>query len=149
MSQLAQNRRARFDYHILETFEAGLVLTGGEIKSIRGGEVSLEEAYVRPSPDGGELFLVSAHIRQYNRSADQDYDPIRPRKLLLHKREILKLVRAVAAEGLTIVALDLHLKDGRLKLALALAKGKKNVDRRETIKERESKRDIARALSRK
>jgi len=144
---IAANRKARFDYHILDTFEAGLVLTGAEIKSIRSGEITVNEAYVRPQ--GGELFLLNAYIKPYSHSGDKEYDPRRPRKLLMHKREIEKLIRELETKGTTIVPLQLHLKNGRAKLEIALGKGKAAPDKRQDIKKREASRDIARELARK
>lgn len=146
---LVENRKARFNYHILETFEAGLSLLGCEIKSIRAGEVSIDEGYVRPTMNKEELMLVNAHIKPYSMSGDKEYDPLRPRKLLLRKSEIRKLVSGIEREGLTIVPLDIHLKNGRAKLTIGLAKGKKVADKRDTIKEREAKREMARGMSRK
>ena len=144
---MCQNRKARFNYHILETFEAGLVLTGAEIKSLRKGDISISESYVGPS--GGELFLIGAHIKPYSFASAQDYDPLRKRKLLMKRNEIDKLRARVEEAGLTIVPLQVHLKRGFAKLQIALAKGKQQGDKRDTIKERDSKREIARAMSRK
>jgi len=142
---VAANRKARFDYHIVETFEAGLVLTGAEIKSVREGEITITEAYVRP--DRGELVLLNAYIRPYAHCSDPEYDPRRSRKLLMHKREIAKLIRELETKGMTIVPLDIHLKNGRAKIEIALAKGKAAPDKRQDIKKREGQREIARALS--
>jgi SsrA-binding protein len=139
------NRKARFDYHIIESFEAGLVLTGAEIKSIRAGEITVNEAYVRPQ--NGELFLLNAYIKPYSHSGDKEYDPRRPRKLLMHKREIAKLIRELEAKGTTLVPLQVHLKDGRAKLEVALGKGKAAPDKRQDIKKREAQREVARELS--
>jgi SsrA-binding protein len=141
---LAVNRKARFEYEILETTEAGLVLTGAEIKSIRAGNLNLAESYIRPKD--GELFLIGAHISPYSHSGLKDYDPVRPRKLLLKKNEILRLKAKVEQKGLTIVALDVHLSRGYAKLLIALAKGKSAPDKRRTTQEREQKREVARAL---
>ena len=141
------NRKARFNYFIIETFEAGLVLTGPEIKSIRRGDISISESYV--GPYAGELFLIGAHIKPYSFSSAQDYDPLRKRKLLMKKHEIEKLRSRVEEAGLTLVPLQIHLKRGFAKLEIALAKGKQLSDKRDTIKERDSKREIARAMSRK
>lgn len=143
--QLAVNRKARFNYEILETLEAGLVLLGCEIKSLRSGSVNLSESYVRSFPDG--LYLVGAHISPYSHSAGlKDYDPTRPRKLLLHRREIDRLRADVAKKGLTIVPLDIHLTRGFAKVKIGLARGKANPDKRASIKEREQKRALGRAL---
>jgi SsrA-binding protein len=141
------NRKARFDYHILDTFEAGMVLTGAEIKSIRAGEITLNEGYVRPQ--SGELFLLNVYVKPYAHSADKEYDPRRPRKLLLHRREIEKLIRETETKGVTIVPLQLYLKGGRAKLEIAIAKGKAAPDKRQSIKQREADRDVARAMSQK
>jgi SsrA-binding protein len=141
---VSENRKARFHYHIIETFEAGIVLTGGEIKSVREDGISLSEAYVRP--EVGELLLLNAHIRPYKFSDQNQYDPVRARKLLLHKHEIDKLRGRVEQRGLTIVPLRMYLKRGRAKLEIALAKGKAGPDRRDDIKERDSRRELARAL---
>lgn len=142
---VAANRKARFDYHILESFEAGLVLSGAEIKSIRTGEINIAEAYVRP--DRGELFLIGAHIAPYSHSGDKEYEPTKPRKLLMHRREIDKLVRELETAGVTIVPLQIYFKAGRAKLEIALGKGKSAPDKRQTLKKNESQREIARAMS--
>jgi SsrA-binding protein len=144
---IAANRKARFDYHILDTFEAGLVLTGAEIKSIRAGEITISESYVRPQ--GGELFLLNSYIKPYTHSGDKEYDPRRARKLLMHKREIVRLSRELETKGTTIVPLQLYLKGGRAKLEIGLGKGKAAPDKRQDIKKRESQREIAREMSRK
>lgn len=144
---VAENRKARFEYHILESLEAGMVLTGAEIKAIRAGEVSITEAYVRPSD--GELFLLNAYIAPYSHSGDTEYEPRHPRKLLLHKREIAKLTRDLEIKGMTLVPLLIYLKNGRAKVQVATAKGKAAPDKRESIKKRESDREIARALSKR
>lgn len=142
---VTDNRKARFDYHILDKFEAGLVLTGAEIKSIRAGEITVNEAYVRPQD--GELFLLNAYIKPYSHSGDREYDPRRPRKLLMHKREIAKLIRELETKGTTIVPLNVHLKNGRAKLEIAIGKGKAAPDKRQDIKKREAARDVAREIS--
>lgn len=144
---LAANRKARFDYHILDTFEAGLVLTGAEIKSMRGGEMSISEAYVRP--DRGELYLLNAHIQPYTHSGDKEYDPRRPRKLLMHRKEIDRLIKELETKGTTIVPLQIHLSKGRAKVQIGLGKGKAAPDKRQDIKKREINREIARAMSKK
>lgn len=138
------NRKARFNYHILETFEAGLVLSGPEIKSIRKGDVSIAESFVLPYQN--ELYLIGAHIKPYAFSADKDYDPVRRRKLLMHRHEIDKVTGRVQEKGLTLVPLQLHFKAGRAKIELAIAKGKNAPDKRDSIKERESKREVDRAI---
>lgn len=144
---VALNRKARFDYHILETFEAGLVLTGAEIKSIRAGEATITEGYVRS--DREELYLLNAYIGPYSHSANTEYDARRPRKLLMHRKEIDKLNRDLATKGTTAIPLQIHLRKGRAKLQFALAKGKAAPDKRESIKARETSREMARALSKK
>lgn len=138
------NKKARFNYEILEKFEAGIVLTGAEIKSIRQGKISLGEAYIRPF--NGELFLINAHIAEYSHSAQTKYDPQRQRKLLMHKQEINKLQGRVEQKGLTIVPVQVYLKNGRAKIEIALARGKDAPDKRRTIQERELKREAQRAL---
>jgi SsrA-binding protein len=144
---VAHNRKARFDYHIVDTYEAGLVLTGAEIKSIRSGEISITEAYVRPTR--GELFLLNAHILPYSHSGDKEYDPRRPRKLLMHRKEIERLVHQLETAGTTIVPLQVLLRKGRAKLEIGLGKGKAAPDKRQDIKKRETQREIARAMSKK
>jgi SsrA-binding protein len=144
---ITENRKARFDYHILESFEAGLVLTGAEIKSIRTGEITVNEAYVRPQ--GSELFLLNAYIKPYAHSGDKEYDPRRPRKLLLHRKEIAKLTRELETKGTTIVPLKIYLKGGRAKIEIALGKGKAAPDKRQDIKKREADREVAREIARR
>jgi len=139
---IATNKKARFSYRILETFEAGIVLTGAEIKSIREGGVSLMQSYVRPQ--GGEIFLLGAHIKPYSHGSAADYNPTRDRKLLLHRREIYKLQARVEQKGLTIVPLKLYLRRGYAKLEIGLAQGKAAPDKRRSIKERELKREAER-----
>jgi SsrA-binding protein len=140
------NRKAQHDYHILRTLEAGLSLLGSEIKSIRAGRVSIREAYVRP--DEGQVWLVGAHIAQYPPAAGRNHEPTRRRRLLLHKRQIGELTRAVDSEGVTIVPLRLYLKNGRAKLEIALARGKKRYDKRASIAKREAERQMERAVKR-
>ena len=141
------NRKAGHDYHILRTFEAGLSLLGTEIKSVRSGHVSIREAYVRPH--NGEMLLVGAHIAQYPPAGRANHDPTRSRRLLLHRREIAELEREVQTAGVTLVPLRLYLKDGRAKLEIALARGKKSYDKRQAIAKRETDRQIQRALRRR
>ena len=141
---LVTNRRATFDYELLERFEAGLVLTGSEVKSIRAGNVSLAEAFC--AFRGDELFLEGAHVAPYPLAHARNHDPMRPRKLLLHRRELERLFGAVRRQGLTIVPVRLYLARGRIKLEIALARGKKARDKRQTIKERDARREIERAL---
>lgn len=138
------NRKVTHDYHILKTVEAGLALVGSEIKSIRDGRVSIREAYVRPKD--GELWLTGAHIAQYPPAAFRNHDPTRDRKLLLHKKEIRELAREVDAQGVTLVPLRLYLKDGKAKLEIALAKGKRKYDKRQDIAKRDAERQMQRAM---
>ena len=141
------NRKAGHDYHILRTLEAGLSLLGTEIKSVRSGHVSIREAYVRPGD--GEMWLVGAHIAQYPPAGRANHDPTRSRRLLLHRREIGELQRETQAAGVTLIPLRLYLKDGRAKLEIALARGKKSYDKREAIAKREIERQMQRAVRRK
>lgn len=143
---LVKNRKARFNYHILETFEAGIQLSGTEVKSIRNREVSLDEAFA--VEHGGEVWLHQMHVRAYTHGNRFNHEPVRIRRLLLHKREIRKLIGKLKEEGLTLVPLDLHLTRGKVKVQLALGKGKQQADKRETIKKRESDRDARRAMAR-
>lgn len=144
---IAQNKRARHDYHILETFEAGLALTGTEIKSIRAHRVSLKRGYVQPR--GDELWLVDVHIAEYEQGNRENHDPIRPRKLLLHRREINKIMDALNQKGLTCVPTKLYLKNGRAKVEIALVRGKKLHDKRQDMARRDSQRQVERALREK
>ena len=144
---IAVNRKARFDYEILDTVEAGLVLTGSEIKAIRAGRVSLREAYGRPS--GGELWLIGAHIADYTAGAAPGGDPIRPRKLLLHKEQIRRLTAAVAESGLTLVPLRLYIRRHIAKLELGLARGRRRYDKRRAIIDREREREARVAIGRR
>jgi SsrA-binding protein len=139
---IARNKRARHDYHILETWEAGLVLTGTEVKSLREGKASLVDAYgiVR----NGEVFLLNLHISPYVQGSYNNHEPTRTRKLLLHRRQIRRLIGAVEREGLTLIPLDLYFKHGVAKVTLALGKGKKLHDKRETAKARDAEREMAR-----
>ena len=139
---LCANRKARYDYHIDETFEAGVVLLGSEVKSIRQGRANLRDGYAAFS--GGELFLHNCHISPYEQASQFNLDPLRPRKLLMHRTEIERLMVKVEQKGLTLVPLSLYLKGPRVKVNLALARGKKDYDRREDIKEREADREVAR-----
>ena len=141
---IARNRRARHDYIILNTFEAGLVLTGSEVKSLRDGKANLSDAYgiVRD----GEIFIINLHISQYVRASYNNHEPTRTRKLLLHKKEIGRLIGAIEKQGLTLVPLELYFKRGIAKVELALGKGKKLHDKRETERERDADREMARAV---
>ncbi len=141
---VATNRKARHQYHFHDTYEAGLVLMGSEIKSIRAGRVSLQEGFVLF--ENGEAWLVNVHIAPYDPASRQNHDPKRKRKLLLHRREIDRLQSRVQEKGYTVVPVQLYLKDGRAKVEIALARGKKLYDKRQTIAERDSKRQVERAL---
>ncbi len=141
---IADNRRARHDYHLLERFEAGLVLTGTEVKSLRDGRAALRQAYAEVRD--GEAWLVGAHIPTYEQGNIANHDPDRDRKLLLHQREIASLIGKVGERGLTVVPTRLYFKDGRVKVELALARGKEARDKRRDIAKREADRQIERAL---
>lgn len=143
---VANNKKARHDYFIEETYEAGIVLTGTEIKSVRAGKVSIKESYAKID-SRGELFLYGMNISPYEQGNRFNVDPVRPRKLLLHKREIMKLLGAITRDGLTLVPLSMYInEDGRAKVELALARGKKNYDKRETIAKKDAARKIDRAM---
>lgn len=139
---VATNRKARHEYFLLETLEAGLELRGSEIKSIRAGQISLAEAYVQV--DGKQAWLIDAHVAPYEQANRFNHDPRRPRRLLLHRAEIKRLWDAVRQKGVTIVPLQVYLKDGRAKLEIAVAKGKKLYDKRASMAERDAKREIER-----
>lgn len=141
---VATNRRAKHEYFLLEHYEAGLVLQGSEIKSIRAGQVSLAEAYVRT--DGREAWLVDAHIAPYEQASIYNHEPRRPRKLLLHHKEIDELWDAVRRKGVTIIPTKIYLKDGRAKVEIAIAKGKKLYDKRDAIAKRDLQRDLDRQV---
>jgi SsrA-binding protein len=143
---LATNHKAHFQYFIQDKEEAGIALEGSEIKSVRAGRVSLSEAFIRP--DGGELWLRNAHIARYEPSGVSGHEPTRPRKLLLHRRQIKFLAGKVAEKGLTIVPLRMYLKGNRAKVEIALAKGKKLYDKREAITRREVERNLRRMVKR-
>lgn len=140
---VAKNRKAGFEYFLLEHFEAGISLQGSEIKSIRAGQVSLQEAYIQV--DGREAWLVDAHIAPYDPASYANHDPRRPRRLLLHKKEIRELWNAIRQKGVTIIPTQMYLKDGRAKLDIAIAKGKKLYDKREAIARKDEERDQARS----
>lgn len=144
---IASNRRARHEYFILETFEAGIALQGSEIKSIRAGQISLAEAYIHI--DGREAWLEDAHIAPYEQASRNNHEPRRPRKLLLHSSEIHRLWNNVRQKGVTIIPLNVYLKDGRAKVEIAIAKGKKLYDKRAEIAKRDSEREIERHLHRR
>ncbi len=144
---LTDNRRARFKYHFLDTFEAGIVLTGSEVKSARAGQVQLGDAYA--SISNNEVWLHNAHISPYAQANQQNHAPITVRKLLLHRAEINKLIGKTRTKGLTLIPTKVYLKNGRIKVELALAKGKQDYDKRETIKKREQDREARQAMMRR
>ena len=145
MANLAYNKRANFDYTISDKYEAGLMLTGQEVKSVKAGHISLKESFV--TVKGGELFLTNAHITPYKHAGDiKGYEPTRPRKLLLKKSEIRRLVGKVRTEGLTLVPIQVYTKKRYLKLEFGVGKGKKKFDKREDIGKKESARRIQREL---
>jgi len=141
---IATNRRARFEYEILDTWEAGIALLGPEVKALRTGKANLSDSYAMVRR--GEAFLVNVHISPYAKAGRDNPDPRRERKLLLHRREIARLHGAVAEKGLTLVPLKLYFKDGRAKVQIGLARGKRRYDKRETIRRREQEREMQRAV---
>ena len=144
---VADNRQARFRYEILETYEAGIELKGTEVKSIRDSKVNLRDGYALIR--SGEAWLLNVHVSPYERSSDYfNHDPRRTRRLLLHKQEIRKLIGKVEQEGLTLIPLKMYMKRGLVKISIALCKGKKIHDKRESLKERQDKREMARAMKR-
>jgi SsrA-binding protein len=138
------NRKAYHNYHIEESFETGIVLKGSEIKSIRAGKVNLSDAYAKP--ENGELWLHNSHIASYDAASYNTHEPVRPRKLLLHRKEIDTLTSKVVQKGLTLVPLKLYIKHGLAKLELGVARGKKVYDKRETIARRDADREVERAM---
>jgi SsrA-binding protein len=144
---VAKNRKARFEYHILEAFEAGLVLTGTEIKSIRAGNLNLKDGYAKIQE--GELWLFNVHISPYEKGSYYNHDPVRPRKMLMSRYEIRRLTSKIQEKGLTLVPLSVYIKDGKYaKVELALAQGKTQSDKRQTVAKRDANREMARALRR-
>lgn len=141
---VATNRKAHFEYFLLEHFEAGIALQGSEIKSIRAGQMSLQEAYVRIDEMGHEAWLMNAHIAPYDPASYQNHEPLRPRRLLLHRQEIREMWEAVRQKGVTIIPVQVYLKEGRAKLDLAIGKGKKLYDKRQEIAKRDEERELAR-----
>lgn len=139
---LVENRRVRFEYELLDTFEAGLVLLGSEVKSLRQGNATLAEAWVALEDDGA--WLVGCHIAPYVEANRQNHEPLRKRKLLLHATELAKLARGVRQKGMTVMPVRLYLKGSRVKLEIALARGKKLHDKRQTLKERDARREMER-----
>ena len=143
---VATNRKAHFEYFLLEHFEAGIALQGSEVKSIRAGQVSLDEAYIKIE-NNHEAWLMNAHIAPYDAASIFNHDPKRPRRLLLNKREIRQMWDSVRMKGVTVVPVQLYFKDGRAKLDIALAKGKKLYDKRQDMAERDQDREAARSRS--
>jgi SsrA-binding protein len=141
---VARNRRARHDYHILDTFEAGIALLGPEVKSLRNGKASLTDGYALIRR--GEAFLANVHVGPYEKAWRENADPRRERKLLLHRSEISRLEGKLAERGLTLIPLQLYFKHGRAKVELGLCRGKRRYDKRESIRQRETERDLQRAL---
>jgi SsrA-binding protein len=144
---IARNRRARHDYELMEKVEAGLVLTGTEVKSLRNGKASLEDAYAEVT--SGEVWLVGCDIPEYLQANRMNHVPKRPRKLLLHRREISKLATKVDAKGMTLIPLSIYFKKGMAKVELSVARGRKTFDKREAIKKQDAQRDIDRAMRRR
>jgi SsrA-binding protein len=141
---IADNRKAHFDYHVLETFEAGIALLGTEVKGIREGKANLRDAYARV--EKGEVWLYNVHINPYSHRGYVDHDPKRRRKLLMHRQEIRKLIGKTVEKGLTLVPTRMYFKGGKVKVAIALARGKQVHDKRETIKRRETERETRAAV---
>ena len=143
-TNIAENRKAFHDFHLLETFEAGLVLLGTEVKAIREGRVNLRDSFARV--EDGEVFLYNVNISPYSHRGYANHEPLRRRKLLLHRDEIRKLIGKTVERGMTLVPVRLYYKKGRVKVAVSLAKGKKDYDKRETIKRREADRETRAAM---
>ena len=143
-TSIAENRKAFHDFHMLETFEAGMVLLGTEVKAIREGRVNLRDSFARV--EDGEVYLYHFHISPYSHRGYADHEPLRRRKLLLHRNEILKLVGKTVEKGMTLVPVRMYFKNGRVKVAVSIAKGKKEYDKRETIKKRDTDRETRAAV---
>jgi len=143
---LAKNRKARFEYEIQKTMEVGIVLLGTEVKSVRAGQINLAESYCRDD-DSLQVYLLNAHISQYDFGNRHNHEPLRPRRLLLHRPEIRRLYGQVKEQGLTLIPLKIYLKGGIIKMEMALGRGKKLHDKRQTMKKRDAQRDVERALS--
>jgi SsrA-binding protein len=141
---IAENRKARHDYHIIETWEAGVSLLGTEVKAIREGRVNLRDSYARV--ENGEVWMMNVHISPYSHRGSAEHAELRQRKLLLNRHEIRKMVGSVAVKGLTLVPLEMYFKKGRVKVALALAKGKQEHDKRETVRKRDADRETRAAV---
>jgi SsrA-binding protein len=144
---IAKNRRARFDYTILDTWEAGIVLTGSEVKSLRDGKANLTDAYAILKD--GEVYLLNLHVSPYEKASFFNHEPTRTRKLLLHRKEIKKLIGSVERQGLTLIPLELYFKRGRAKVLIALGKGKQSHDKRADIKRKDDEREMQRAVRRR
>ena len=145
VKNIARNKKARHQYLIVETYEAGIALQGTEVKSLRDGKVSLAESFARIQD--GELFLFSAHIDVYKAGSFANHDPVRPRKLLMHKRELARIAEKLAEKGLTLVPLSMYFKRNLAKVELGLARGKRQYDKRQALKKREAERSMRRAMS--
>ena len=143
-TNIAENRKAFHDYHLLETFEAGVVLLGTEVKATREGRINLRDSFARV--EDGEIFLYNVNISSYSHRGYADHEPLRRRKLLLHRSEIRKLIGKTVEKGLTLVPVRMYFKDGRVKIAVSIAKGKKDYDKRETIKRRDTERETRAAV---
>jgi SsrA-binding protein len=143
-ANIAENRKAFHDYHLLETFEAGIALLGTEVKAIREGRVNLRDSFARV--EDGEVYLYNVNISPYSHRGYADHEPMRRRKLLLHRSEILKLIGKTVEKGMTLVPVRMYFKNGRVKVAVSLAKGKKEYDKRETVKRRETERETRAAI---
>src|ERR1700681_308364 len=143
-ANIAENRKAHHDYHLLETFEAGVVLLGTEVKAIREGRVNLRDSFARIND--GEVYLFNVNISPYSHRGYADHEPLRRRKLLLHRNEIQKLIGKTVEKGMTLVPVRMYFKNGKVKVAVSLAKGKREYDRRETIKKRETARETGAAV---
>jgi SsrA-binding protein len=141
---VATNRKAYHEYHIIQTVEAGIVLTGSEIKSLRAGKISMGESYVRP--EKGDMWLLNAHIARYDAASYMGHDPIRPRRLLLHRKQIADLINQTVQKGFTLIPLRVYIKDNLAKLEIATARGKKLYDKRQSISERENNRNLDRVM---
>ncbi len=141
---ICKNRKAHFNFEIDDSFEAGIALLGSEVKSLRSGRANLSDSYAKFK--GGELFLVDAHISPYDQANRENHDPLRDRKLLIHKREMKKLFGKVTERGFSLIPLKLYFKDGKVKVELALARGKKSFDKREAIKKKEQRRELERLI---
>jgi SsrA-binding protein len=146
IKQIAQNKKARYNYEIISTLEAGLVLTGTEIKSIRMGRVQLQEGYAKI--EGGEAFLLDTYIAPYDNAGPFSHDPVRPRKLLLHRKEINRLYGKIKEKGLSLFPLRMYLKNGKAKVELGLGKGKRKYEKRDSLRKEDARKEIQRSLKR-